>query len=446
IIDFAVQFLRVRELVEERYDRDVSPRFKKILEAYAQGANDYARAHPDELLVKNVLPVTTQDVLVGYCMSLVLIQGAHFHLGNILEGMPGAPTPNSLRGSNGFAFNSKRTADGQVYLANNSHQPLDGPTSWYEAHTVSEEGLNVLGGLFPGGVSIFAGANLDIAWMQTVNNPDLVDVYELESNPKNKLQYKYDGEWKTLEVRKAKMKVKLGPIKLKVSRKTYWSVHGPVIEGKKAAKGKFYAIRFSALHTIKAAEQWHTMGKARNYTQFRKALEMGGLPSLNCVYADRQDTIYYVCNGLYPIRKEGYDWRGLLPGNTSEVVWTEFHPYDEIPQVLNPPSGYVFNVNNTPYSCTAPEDNPKREDYSPTIINFPVENNRSLRFLELVEAEETVTWEDFKRIKYDQTYPDSVYIYFLTNGQKIFELPANEFPDIKEEIELLNNWDREADA
>ena len=103
----------------------------------------------------------------------------HFHFINILEGRAGAPTPYSLRGSNGFAFNSNITADGQTYLVNNSHQPLDGPTSWYEAHMMSDEGLNVLGGLFAGGTTVFAGTNPNLGWMHTVNLPDLVDVYHL---------------------------------------------------------------------------------------------------------------------------------------------------------------------------------------------------------------------------------------------------------------------------
>jgi acyl-homoserine-lactone acylase len=98
IIDFAVQLLRVRELVRDRYEADVSPSFKRYLEAYAQGVNDYAAAHPKEVLRKKVFPVNTHDILGGYVMSLVLMSGAHFHFQNILEGRAGAPTPYSPTG------------------------------------------------------------------------------------------------------------------------------------------------------------------------------------------------------------------------------------------------------------------------------------------------------------------------------------------------------------
>ncbi len=442
IVDFAVQMLRVPQLVREHYEADVSPKFKLHLEAYAQGVNDFAATHPKEILAKKIFPIDTKDVLTGYVMSLVLMEGVHFHFLNILGGRAGAPTPYSLRGSNGFAFNSKRTADGQVYLVNNSHQPLDGPTAWYEAHLMSDEGLNVLGGLFPGGVSVFAGCNPDMGWMHTVNQPDLVDVYHLVMDPKNKLQYRYDGEWKTLETVKEKMKAKVGPFKIPVRKKTYWSVHGPVLRYKK----DFYALRFPAIMTIKAAEQWFEMGKAHNYTEFYEAIQMGGLPSLNIVYADRRDTILYIDNGLYPMRKPGYDWLGLLPGDTSAVVWTEFHPTEDLVQSLNPAAGYVFNTNNTPFTCTAPADNPRHEDFDSLLFAYPIENNRSLRVQEIMAGMPSVSWEDMLRLKYDQQFPDTFSIYFLSNINCINALDPAKYPEVAEELAVFKAWDRKANV
>lgn len=438
IVDYAVQLFRARELVESRFETDISAEYKVILAAYVQGANDYAMAHPDELLLKGVFPVNEVDVLVGYVMSMALIGGVGQNLLNILNDQAGGPTPYSLKGSNGFAFNSRKTADGSVYIANNSHQPLNGPSSWYEAHIMSDEGLNCHGALFPGGASIFAGVNPDLAWMHTVNFPDIVDVYELEMNPDEKLQYKMDGEWKTLEMRKIKLKVKLGPAKITVKRKLYWSVYGPTIE----RKDKFSSIRFSALHTIKSAEQWFQMNKASNFTEFYETLKMGGLSNLNVVYADRRDTIFYISNGLYPVRKEGFDWGGLLKGNTSDNLWTEFHPVEDLPQVLCPPSGYVFNTNNTPFDCTGPADNPKRSAFPVSQHNYQYDNNRSLRFQELTGALDKITWEDFLRIKYDDQYPDEIYIYFMENANGIFRLDKAKYPDLAEQIDLLNSWDR----
>jgi acyl-homoserine-lactone acylase len=438
VVDYAVQMLGVRELVRDHYAADVSPKFKQHLEAYAQGINAFAQSHPHEILAKRLFPIDTKDVLAGYVMSLVLMEGAHFHFLNILDGRAGAPTPYSLRGSNGFAFNSSRTADGQVYLVNNSHQPLDGPTAWYEAHLMSDEGLNVLGGLFPGGVSIFAGCNTELGWMHTVNQPDLVDVYHLVMHPKEKYQYKYDGEWKTLTRAKAKMKVKVGPFKLAVHKKIYWSVHGPALRYKK----DFYALRFPAIMTIKAAEQWFAMNKAQNFTEFYTAIQMGGLPSLNIVYGDRRDTIFYIDNGLYPMRAPGYDWLGLLPGDTSAVVWDSFHPTQDLVQCLNPASGYVFNTNNTPFNCTAPADNPQQADYDSLLLTYPIENNRSLRVQEIMAGMGKMSYDDMLRLKYDAQYPDSFYIHFMSNVNCIDSLSPLDYPEVAEELQLIQDWDR----
>ena len=95
-------------------------------------------------------------------------------------------------GSNAFAISSSRTKDGQTYLAINSHQPLEGLFSWYEAHLVSDEGMNILGGTFPGGMNVFLGTTPNLGWACTLNSPDLDDVYKLEMNPKHRLQYKFD--------------------------------------------------------------------------------------------------------------------------------------------------------------------------------------------------------------------------------------------------------------
>lgn len=439
-IDYAIQLLGVRDLIEERYATEVSPHFQRVLEAYAQGVNAYAAAHPKEPLRPRMFPVGPKDVLCGYAMSLVLLQGAAWDFQSIIQGRAGVAGPFSQRGSNGFAFNSKRTEDGAVYFISNSHQPLEGPTAWYEAHLVSGEGQNCLGALFPGGVSIFVGTTPDLAWGHTVNQPDLTDVYHLTTRGRGKrLQYRYDGDWRPLTQGKAKMKVKLGPIRLPVRKKTFQSTHGPVV---KAKGGGYYALRFPAIMTIGAAEQWHQMNKASSFTEFQQALEHRGLPCLNIIYADRRDTIYYLSNALWPVRAPGFDWLGILPGDTSAALWSEFHPLSANVQVLNPPSGYVFNTNNKPFNCTAPADNPDQAAHDTLLPEYRWDNNRSLRFQQLMAAQDKVSMDELLEMKYDLQYPEEIYIYYVTNPLFTGGLDPARYPDIAEEIALLANWDR----
>merc|ERR1712070_1153434 len=126
------------------------------------------------------------------------------------------PESASPIGSNTFAFNSAKTTDGATYLAINTHQPLDGPVSWYEAHLCSEEGTNILGALFAGSPNILIGANENLAWTHTVNQPDKTDIFALEMHPKEKLKYRVDEEYFDLETFKATLKVRILGIPIKI--------------------------------------------------------------------------------------------------------------------------------------------------------------------------------------------------------------------------------------
>mgnify|MGYP001954568245 CR=1 FL=1 len=147
-------------------------------------------------------------------------------------------------------------------------------------------------------------------------------------HPKKKNVYKFDGEWVDLEVEKVKLKVKIGPFVIPVKKEAYWSKYGATL---KSEQGTF-SVRFGANMDVRGVEQWYRMNKATNYSEFYKAMEMVAIPGFNTVYADKNDTIFYVSNGKIPIRNQDYDWEGIVPGNTSETLWTEFHPFSDLPQ------------------------------------------------------------------------------------------------------------------
>ncbi|MEO7530448.1 MAG: penicillin acylase family protein, partial [Sediminibacterium sp.] len=217
-IDYIIHLMRIPELVEEKYESDLSPAFKKLLEGYCAGLNAYAAEHPREVLLKKAFPVTPKDMIQYSVLQLCVLSGADKALASIFGGT--VPLLNNYKtaGSNAFAFNSHKTTDGQVYLDINAHQPLEGPVAFYEAHLCSEEGWNILGALFPGAPCILHGANEYLGWAHTVNNPDKLDVYQLEINPENKLQYKFDGHWETLEEKNAKLKVKIAGVNIGINK------------------------------------------------------------------------------------------------------------------------------------------------------------------------------------------------------------------------------------
>ena len=446
VADFGIKFMGLQEIAKAKYEQDVTGTFKTYLESFVAGVNAYAAIHPNEVLLDDLFPLTGQDIIVGYLLGNMEVSHAGQDLMKIMNGSILKDLNSDVpKGSNGIAISKRKTNDDKTYIAINSHQPLEGWYSWYEAHLISEEGMNILGGTFAGGICIFHGANENLAWSHTVNHADFSDVYQLEMNPDNDNQYKFDGQWLELKEKKYTSWLKLaGPIKFPVTKTIYESKYGPTF---KTDEGVF-AWSFVVGRSIKVAEQWYRMNKATNFDEFKNALEMRGIGALNFVYADKKDNIYFLSNGNFPNRNPKYNWSGVLPGNTSETLWTaESIPLDSLPQVLNPESGWIFNTNNTPYSASDSLSNFKETKLN-EVMGYQttgLENNRSNRFLELISQYDRLNYEDFKRIKYDNQYPSKMMTPKALNLEILMHLDGTKYPDISDAIALLTDWNRKSD-
>ena len=281
---------------------------------------------------------------------------------------------------------------------------------------------------FPGGCLIFHGTNENLGWAHTVNYQDKIDVYQLQMNPQNKNQYKFDGQWINLEVKKAKLKVKGIPVT--IGKKVYWSKYGATVK----TKNGVFAMRLPANMDCKVLEEWYRMNKAKNFTEFYKALSMTSLPMFNIMYADRYDTIFYISNGKMPRRNPDpqYNWRSTLPGNTSATLWTTFKPVTELPQYINPPSGYLFNTNHSPFLATDTKYNLDRTKYDRNDGYERYHNNRSQRVTELMKGIDKIDYAAFKRIKFDQQLPKQLqYPYGIDS---MLSLDLHDYPALKEVI------------
>ena len=439
--DFISQFIGSEDLFESKYDSDISSEYKNIVKAYALGLNSYAREHPDEVFVEDLFPVNEKKMMRYAQLQLFISSNGDKWVSNIIDNKLSYDfsKEEQYKGSNTFAFNSTKTKDGSTYLAINTHQPLDGPVSWYEAHLCSEEGTNILGALFAGTPNILIGTNENLAWAHTVNQPDKTDVFALEMHPDKKLQYRVDGTYLKLEEKKAKLRFKLLGIPLSIKKKFYKSIYGPTLKNKSG----FYSVRTPALFEIRALEQWWRMNKAKNFTEFYKVLKMKALPGYNIGYADKNDTIFYISNGLIPKRAKNYDWGSVVPGNTRKTLWTESYEIEELPQVIQPKSGYFYNANHTPFKSSAEEDNPDPTNFDSNMGFETYDNNRSTRLKQLIDEYEKLDYDDFKRIKYDRQYPRP-YTFNWMDIHYLELLDSKKYPDIEMLIERLQAWDRKA--
>lgn len=438
-VDYVAALLRLEETAR-KYQKTIDPKFRKLVRAYAASLNAFAEKYPDRVLLKRAFPITELDILKTYGLSLSVISGAERTIKNLFEGKVDPVASWGASGSNAIAISRNKTDDGHTYLAVNSHQPLEGPVAWYEAHVVSDEGWNMLGGLFPGAPVVLHGTNPHLGWAHTVNYPDKIDVYQLQMHPEKENQYQVDGKWLTLESEEIKLKVKVLGFVLSVKREILWSVFGPAMRNEKGV----FAFRLSTLDDISAIEQWYYMNKARSLEEFKNTLSDVSNPGFNIVYADAKDHIYHVGYGKIPIRKKGYDWEATLPGNARDLWSGKYHTFQDLPQNLDPASGIVFNTNNSAFSSSLKGHNPDPEMYDPTMGYQVWENNRSTRFLELIGKEEVLSYERFKAIKYDLTLPDSV-VYpidlnrLFSDNYNPSSVPAMQIKD------LIANWDKKAD-
>ena len=441
-VDFVVGLLNTKEIVQAQIGQ-LDPKFLDLVKGYLMGLEAYAKAHPKEVLNKHVFPMSVEDYLSSTVFSVAVFCGVDKALPKILNGTIPHLAGFTGEGSNAFAVQANKSATGENMLVINAHQPIEGATAFYEAHLQSEEGWNILGGLFPGAPLIFHGVTPNLAWAHTVNFQDKIDVYQLETNKAHPNQYKVDGNWLSLEKRKIKLNIK--GIPFPIYKTVYKSIYGPTVA---TPEGKFFSMRLPSLMDAGALQQWYAMNRATNYTSFKAAINQNHLAMFNIMYADKRDTIYYISNGKMPYRNAdtAYHWNSTVPGNTMATLWTIFKPVDALPQYINPASGYLFNTNHSPFLATDEKNNlnPALFDVNDGYETY--HNNRSRRAKDLLDPLSKISYEDLKRIKFDQSLPEKILFPYGYNADSMFLVNEQSYPQLASIITSLKTWDHKAIA
>ena len=433
--DFITQFIGSKELIEDKIS-DLSPEYFEVISGYADGLNSYAKNNPDKVLFDELFPITPIKMLMYSQLQLFISnQGADW-AGRILNNDTNDEyLDQNLTGSNVIAMNSNKTSSGETFLAINTHQPLDGPSAWYEVHLESKEGTNIIGTLYPGTPHVLIGVNKNLGWSHTVNYPDKTDIFKLRMRDKS--SYIVDDKIYKLEKFNAEVYIKVLGIPVKIKRKYYKSIFGPTLKNKSG----YYSIRTPTLFNISALEQWWKMGKSKNFTEFYKALKMNAIPGFNVGYADKNDTIFYMSNAILPKRADGYNWKGVVPGDTKKTLWNEFYEVEDLPQVIQPNSGFIYNANHSPFKSTSNDENPKEKDYNINMGFETYDNNRSIRLKQLIDSYEKVSFEDFKKIKYDNSFP-SKFNYSFMDISIIEDLELENEDLMFDLLSRIQLWDR----
>jgi len=453
ITDYLIAALGAWKDIDERYEGDLSPELRVVVEGYAAGVNFWC-AEDARRCARGVAPVTGKDIIAGFATRAPFFYGLDDELKALFEAEPEKQAsldqvrtaflkiaPGAELGSNAMAVAPSRSADGHTRLMVNSHQPYTGPVAWYEARVKSDEGWDMIGGLFPGSPVILHGTGPKLGWAHTVNLPDLVDIYALKVDDEKKpTKYEFDGDWRPLEISSVTLRVKLfGPFTLPVERKVYRSIHGPVFVTKSGA----YAIAYGGQHDIRAAEQWYRMDKAADFESWRAAMALQAIPSFNTVYADHAGNIAYFYNAAIPKRNPDQDWSKVADGSSADLVWSGVMPFGTAPSVVNPASGYVVNSNHSPFLASGEGDNPDPGAFPAWYGVDERVTNRGLRTQALYGGDKSITSEEFVAYKMDDNYAEDS---LLRRTIKAFlDDPVSASATFDEARDILAAWNGSVD-
>lgn len=452
--DYAFHLLDAKGTVDRHYD-SLAPDIQAILEAYATGLNDYAEQNPGEIKLGELFPVNGRDIAAGFALRQPFFFGLAGKLGRLVEGEeylpdPGRPIdPSPLpapgsdeernMGSNAFAIAPEKSG-GETILVSNSHQPWRGGVAWYELVVESGEGWHFAGATFPGSPYPFLGHNENLGWTNTVNQPDMYDIYELVVREgENGPEYELDGAWRELGTKDVTLPVKVGPVVLPIRRTVYRSIHGPVIKNDDG----YFAIRYGGMDSIDQLDAYYRLNKAQDFAEWKGILARLDIPSTNFIYADREGNIAYYYNAAIPKRQVGPDWRGVLPGNDSALITDGYYDFAELPQYENPGAGWLYNANNNPFDAAGPADNLSPEDFSAEMGIETKSTNRARRAAKLMEAANRIDRANLERIKYDTAWEREGYVATALDGIAALDFEEDRY---REAQAILAEWDFTSDS
>lgn len=412
------------------------PRFRAWLDAFARGINDYADRHPASIDadVRKVLPVSGVDVVAHAhrLMNFIYVASPGRGLGE------GDPPELAEQGSNSWAVMPRKTAGGHTLLLQNPHLAWDTDYFiYYEAQLVAP-GFELYGATQIGLPVVRFAFNQRMGISNTVNGMLGATTYRLTLRDGG---YLFDGKVLPFKVERRAYRVRQPDGSLATRRLEIRStVHGPVIERR---DGVVVAIRVAGLDRPGMLQQYFDMTTAPSFEAYTAAMRRLQIPTFNILYADREGHVDFTWNGLAPRRSEGdlAFWQGLVPGDSSRYLWTEVHPFDDLPRVTDPPGGFVQNTNDPPWVASWPATL-DAGGFPPYLAPRTPESFRAQNSLTLMAENDGLTLERLRDLKLSTRalMADRVLPELLPPAL------ADGDPEVRAAAQLLARWDRRFEA
>jgi len=444
--DLIQRMWRHSEISRELY-KEVSPKMRSCMEAFQEGIKLFMKEHPEQV-PKWAQEIHPWDVIA---LGRYIIWGWPLgEAGGDLQRGGIQPDPAAYRGSNEMLIAPSRTAMNSAIAVIDPHLSWYGEFRFYQiriyAGDYNVSGVSILGVPFPS-----LGHSRYCSVAMTTGGPDTSDIFEEELNPANPRQYRYDGQWRDMKVRKEKIGVKKGDAVDWREIEIEYTHHGPIVAHR---GGKAYSMAISYANEIGLTDQVHEMMTAKNLDEMKRALGHLQLMSQNVMVGTVQGDIYYLRNGRVPIRAKGTDPGRPIPGNTSGNEWQGIHPMSDLVQITNPPSGYMHNCNVSPFGMM--KDSPLvPEKYISYIYNATrtaPRHQRAEMMTDLLDAANKVTLDQ----AIDIAFSPQVYHAELWQARLKQAWPATKgggpsassgiTAEATEVFDLIQKWNSRSDA
>ena len=417
---------------------------KSLMTAWASGLNFYLYKHPavkPRVITKFEpwMALSFSEGSIGGDIEQVnLAQLESFYGGKRTEaptpdGGPSDP-PEEPGGSNGIAISPANTVNHRALLLINPH------TSFFfrsEVQVTSDEGLNAYGAVTWGQFFIYQGFNERTGWMHTTSGADDLDEYkETVTKTRDGYAYKYGNAQRPVMATTITIPYKTPRGMAKKEFTVYRTHHGPVVRD---VNGKWVTIKM--MHEpLKALIQSYTRTKAKDYRSFRQIMELHTNSSNNTIFADADGDIAYFHANFIPRRDPRFDWTKPVDGSDPATEWKGLLGVDESPRLLNPGIGWLFNVNNWPWSAAGP-DSPKRADY-PAYVESGGESARGVHATLVLKDRKDFTVSSLLSAAYDSYLPAFTNLVpALIND---YDRLAGDDPlktTLAEQVRQLRGWD-----
>jgi acyl-homoserine-lactone acylase len=427
---FRLLFLAAQSLQE------ADERILELIRAYCDGVNANIEERRSELpeWITRLEPVdvAAMGIMNNYDFAVIYNSNSPYN-----------EMRNSGIGSNQFAVAPSRSAGGHALISIDPHMYYDGGYRWTEVHLCTPE-FSVTGAVIPGLPLVAMGHNGKVAWGYTVNYPDLADVYAEEINPDNPGQYKAVDGWRDFFQWEETFKVRTSEGLKEETRTLRATHHGPVI---RTIGNTAYAVRVAGLSEEGALIQSYQIMRSSSVEELFETFRNPGMNMFNIVAADTSGNIGYFYNALCPSRDPSIDWSKVVPGADPRAEWGGYIPYEQLPRLVNPASGWLQNCNDSPWYVT------ENSGIEPAALPYRLctaDNlgDRGRRLSELLSADESVTLEEM--IAYDN---DTLVLNarrFVPELIAAYDARKDSLDDeggyLRKAVDLFRVWDYRAES